>query len=74
MAQETTSKKTGELTLNREPVFGSKTLRTSLVRAATEVPTVPDFTTKDLGVFGVLGSTDSAGFTWERARTQVSRF
>lgn len=55
-------------TLRREPVLGSNTLRTSLVNAATEVPTVPDLTTNDLGVLGRLGSTDSAGLTWCDAR------
>lgn len=40
------------------------------MRAATEVPTVPDLTTKDLGVLGVLGSADSAGLTCVKMRDE----
>lgn len=61
-------------TLNLEAVFGSKTFLTSLVRAVTELPTVPDFTTKVLGTFEPEGSAEaSVGLTCEFAfRARVS--
>lgn len=40
----------------REPVLGSRTLRTSRVRAATVGPMTPDLTTNDLGVLAAFGS------------------
>lgn len=54
-----------KLTLILLPVLGSKTFLTSLVKTATEVPTVPDLTTNDFGTFNALGSAEaSVGLTY----------
>ena len=55
------------LTRNLVPVLGSRTLRTSRTRDATEEPTVPDLITIDLGTLAAVGSfAASAGLTCVR--------
>ena len=60
-----------ERTLSLLPVLGSRTLRTSLVKAVTEPPTVPLLTTKDLGVLDAFGSAAaSLGLTCDEETVQ----